>query len=351
MDNIEKKLADIFKKKYCCFTGNGTTAIYLILQALDIKNKRILYPAITCTNPVNSAVYANYEVMFCDVNLKDYTFDLEKLEEMIKKYNIGVIVPTHIYGNRCDMSEIYKLCKKYNVFILEDAAQSIYFDESSDASIISFGHTKIFHHELGGGAVFTNNKELFVKIKKIKANLDTKPLNSNELFDIYREKYYSIVNSKLPVNQKNKELYKLQIDSKENFIFDLNAYENILKIFEEKNVIIEQRKDKALLYHKYLNNSQIEKPWINFENIIPWRYSFLFKGNRNKLLEVARKRNIDISSWYRGLNKIYLPDGKEKYPNAEYLEKHIINLWVDSTHSENDIKKDIDSLNNIMKEI
>src|SRR3712207_7551248 len=102
MNYIEMKLSNFFNKEYCCFTGNGTTAMYLIFKALNMQNKSVLYPDITCTNPVNAAVYAGYKVVFSDVNFYDYTMNIDSLEYMIKKYNIGIVVPTHIYGHRCN---------------------------------------------------------------------------------------------------------------------------------------------------------------------------------------------------------------------------------------------------------
>lgn len=349
MDNVEKKLCKIFNKKYCCFTGSGTTAIYLILEALNLKNKKVLYPAITCTNPINSAVYAGYDIVLCDVNIQDYTMDLNSLEYMIEKYDIGIVVPTHIYGNRCNIDEIKKICRKKNIFILEDAAQSTYFDEVADASIISFGHTKIFENNFGGGAIFTDNKQLFLKVKNLKQTLPSKPVGVNSFFDEYRKNYYSIINSHTSIQEKNSKLYKLQLDSKNTFLFDQDAHENALKSINSNNT--ELRKQKAILYDKYLDDVQVIKPKTDFSNIVPWRYSFLFKGDRDALLSLARKKDIDISSWYINMQNIYAPNSDDDLINAQYIENHIVNLWVDNSHDQAKILNNIKIINDIMKGI
>lgn len=350
MNGIEIELCKIFNKSYCCFTGSGTTAIYLVLKALNLKNKKVLYPAITCTNPINSAIYAGYDVALCDVNLKDYTMDLDSLEYMIENDDIGVVVPTHIYGNRCSIDKIKEICKKKDIFILEDAAQSTYFDEVADASIMSFGHTKIFENNFGGGAIFTNNKQLFLKVKELKQTLYPKPVEVHKCFDEYRKKYYSIVNSNNSIQEKNKKLYKLQLDNKNTFLFDEDAHENVLKSIKN-NSSVELRKQKAMLYDEYLDEIQVVKPKVDFYQTVPWRYSFLFKGDRDKLLKLARNKNIDISSWYINMQKIYTPNSDYDLINAQYIENHIVNLWVDSTHDEVKIVNNIKILNGLMKGI
>ncbi|EDS76732.1 DegT/DnrJ/EryC1/StrS aminotransferase family [Clostridium botulinum C str. Eklund] len=350
MDNVEKELCKIFNKKYCCFTGSGTTSIYLILEALNLKNKKVLYPAITCTNPINSAIYAGYDVVVCDVNLQDYTIDLDSLEYMTENHDIGVVVPTHIYGNRCSIDKIKEICKKKDIFILEDAAQSTYFDEVADASVISFGHTKIFENDFGGGAIFTNNKQLFLKVKELKQTLKPKPLQVDKLFNEYRNSYYSIVNSENSIQEKNQKLYELQLNSKNIFLFDQNAHASVLKSIKNNNSV-ELRKQKAMLYANYLDEIQVVKPKVDFSQTVPWRYSFLFKGDRDKLLNLVRNKNIDISSWYINTQHIYTPNSYDNLINAQYIENHIVNLWVDSSHDQEKILNNIKIINELMKGI
>lgn len=129
----------------------------------------MIFPAISCTNPVNAAIYAGYEVDFCDVSINDFTIDLFELETMLKTGNYGIIVPTHIYGHRYDENKIRKLCKDYGVILMEDAAQSYYIGDM-DISIMSFGHTKICDTELGGGIALTNDFELMKKMLEQKKN-------------------------------------------------------------------------------------------------------------------------------------------------------------------------------------
>lgn len=347
MNNLEMILAECFNKKFCCFTGSGTTSIYLILKALNLQHKKVLYPDISCMVPVNAALYAGYDVVFCDVSLKDYTMDLNAFENTIDKYDIGVVVPTHIYGHKCNMKEISRIAHEKGIFVLEDAAQTISLSEDSGASIMSFGHTKILETENGGGAIFTDDENLYNKLKKEKLTLPIKPQNLSKLFDEYRQRYYSIMKSEDKNINKYKEIFGLQVNSKQAFIYDINKNEEIIKKIKGIENIRGERNKRTRLYKEYLDETFIDKSKKYCD--VLWRYSFLYKGNREELLKKVREKGIDISSWYPALHKFYSNQNDDEFPNAKIIEEKIINLWVNEEYSEEKILKDIGIINSIMK--
>ena len=344
MTSLESALCKNYGKKYGVFTGNGTTAMYLAFKALNMQNKKVIFPAISCTNPVNSAIFAGYNVEFCDINMDNYTIDVNKLREMIDMDLYGIVVPTHIYGHQCAMDKISNMCKKKNVIIIEDAAQT-YKVSDSLISIVSFGHTKIFETELGGGIAFTDDELVYKKMKTIKQSINERPQNADELFDEYREKYYDIVKNSNDECEKHNKLKGLQLDSKDTFIYDLSENGEILEKLKIKDEIINDRIAKKNLYDRYLDRSYVNIP--NEEENVLWRYTFIYKGNREKLLEDARKEGIDISSWYPALSNIY---NNSKLENADIIQNRVINLWITNDHSEERIKYEIEILNRLMEE-
>lgn len=352
MNSFEQFLAEFYKSDYCCTTSNGTTAMYLFFQALGMQKKTVLYPAISCTNPVNAAVYAGYSVHFCDVNTDDYTIDLDILEEMLRHRNdIGVVVPTHIYGHLYDREKVKSLCDKYDIFLLEDAAQTTEIG-MADASIVSFGHTKIFESG-SGGAIFVKDKALCDRMVIERAKLqNTLILPSEDAFNQYRERYYTIVNNPEVTEEtiRYKQLYSLQLDAKQYFVYDLPINQRcVMARLQRKKYIVKSRIQKALLYKEKLNKRFARLPQIDYSSQVVWRFTFLVPKNREKILIQARAQNIDISSWYPSLNKIYVPE--QSCPCAEYISDHVVNLWVDETHSLSQIKVEIDAINKIMEEV
>lgn len=344
MTDLETTICQQFGVKYGIFTGNGTTAMYLAFCALGLQKKKVIFPAISCTNPVNAAIFAGYEVEFCDVQLKDYTIDLIMLNEMLSTGKYGIVVPTHIYGHRYDEVALRRLCEYYGAILFEDAAQSYYVGDM-DVAVMSFGHTKVCETSLGGGIALTNDYELAKKIRSQKMNLCKSYNPVMQLFDQYREKYYRIVRENNDWKDRNKKLRELQLDSKQYFILDLNDNEKIYDKLRKLGEMVELRRKKVELYQQCLNDKFVLKPEV--EDLFRWRYTFLYKGNRDRLLNRAREQGIDISSWYYSLAGIY--QGRH-LKNADILENQVVNLWVDETHSIENIKQEINTLNGIMEE-
>ena len=347
MNQLEKDICNVYERKYGVYTGNGTTAMYLIFLALNNQNKKVIFPAISCTNPVNAAIYAGYKVDFCDVNLDNYTMDISYLENMLKTGEYGIIVPTHIYGNICDISAILQLSRKYNVIVLEDAAQTfkLYGD---DIAITSFGHTKLFETDEGGGIAFTNNRKLYEEINSKKKLL--KVLNSKDaeiLYDKYRSEYYRIANGNNTEEEKNIKMKELQLKSKDIFIYHNSDNAEILLKLSMRNNILQSRRESQQLYIKLLDKKYIELPNLTYDDEGLWRFSFIYNKDRKKLLEKVRSYGIDISSWYPSLAQIYK---NQILKNADIVSKRIVNLWISQEHSKEQIMDEIAIINNCMEE-
>lgn len=107
--------------------------------------------------------YFNLVPVFCDVNDKDYTMDVTKIESLITDRTVA-IVPVHVYGNICDVEEIDRIAKKYGLKVIYDAAHAFavkYKGVSTacfgDASMFSFHATKVFNTIEGGAVCFKDD--------------------------------------------------------------------------------------------------------------------------------------------------------------------------------------------------
>lgn len=350
MNALENKLCNIYNSKYAYFTGNATTGLYLILKSLDLKNRKVLFPDITCMAPVNAAVYAGYIPLFCDVNLSDYTMNVKSLNKILEEENIGIVVPTHIYGHICDTKEIYSICKKKNIIVIEDAAQTIGISEYSDFAITSFGHTKIIESEIGGGAIFYKDIEFKDKFEKYAKGL--KSINDKELSSNYAKEYYRIAKT-LKGDQYYNEMKELQYNSKEVFLGHFNHNLELSNILDNKNYILKLRYERALIYFKKLDKEFFELPKINIEKENPlWRITVNVKNiNRDEFVNEVRKNDIDISTWYPNLHNFYSSQDDKIFKNSIYLSKSLVNLWVTEKYSLEKIKHDIDIINKIARRI
>ncbi|MDP8230762.1 MAG: aminotransferase class V-fold PLP-dependent enzyme [Candidatus Gorgyraea atricola] len=148
-------------------TQSGTEAIHIALHELGIgKGDEVIVPALTFIATANPVVYTGAKPVFADVDIKTWNIDPEEIEKRITK-KTKAIIPVHFYGNLCDMDRIIKIAKKYDLFIIEDATESLgakykgkYAGTLGDLGCFSFNGNKIITTGGGGMVVGRNNKRL-----------------------------------------------------------------------------------------------------------------------------------------------------------------------------------------------
>lgn len=174
VDTLEKRLAEYVGVKNCITCANGTEAMTLLLMAWDInEGDAVFVPDFTFFSTGEVVSYRGATPIFVDVDRYTFNIDTEKLELAIKKVlsegklNPKMIIPVDLFGLPADYIEIDKIAKKYNLKVLEDAAQG--FGGSingrkacsfGDAATTSFFPAKPLGCYGDGGAIFTNDHEL-----------------------------------------------------------------------------------------------------------------------------------------------------------------------------------------------
>tara|TARA_B100000686_G_C16669435_1_gene905548 strand:+ start:95 stop:1222 length:1128 start_codon:yes stop_codon:yes gene_type:complete len=172
LDDFEKEMMDYLKIENACAVSSGTSALHLALIVLGInKNDKILCPSLTFSASANVILYQNATPVFVDVNPFSWTVDLNLLEVAIKKHKPRAIICVDLYGQSCDYNSIIDLCKKYNVFLIEDAAEALGSEYNGrkcgtfgDISILSFNGNKIITTS-GGGMLLSKNKDYVDKAR------------------------------------------------------------------------------------------------------------------------------------------------------------------------------------------
>jgi len=168
---FEKKLAEYIGVKYALGVASGTDALTLAIKSLNLKPKdKILMPA-NCYPTAFGLALSGQPLALCDVDPKSLNVTLDTIEKSFTK-DIKVILIVHLYGNPVEMDSIKKFARKNNAYLIEDCAQalgSIYKGKKvgsfGDISCFSFYPTKNLGAYGDGGAILTNNKEVFEKAK------------------------------------------------------------------------------------------------------------------------------------------------------------------------------------------
>lgn len=170
---FENELADKVGAKHAAALVSGTAAIHLALKAAGVGKDDIVFcQDLTFSATANPIIYQNAIPVFIDSDYKTWNMCPEALEKAFKKYpEVKAVIVVHLYGLSADMDKIAKLCKKHNVTLIEDAAESLgtnYKGQATgtfgDYGIFSFNGNKIITTS-GGGMLVSDDEE---RIKKVR---------------------------------------------------------------------------------------------------------------------------------------------------------------------------------------
>ena len=190
VDRFEKAITNYVGCKYAVSTVNGTNALHLALETLGVKqDEEVLLPSMTFIATANSISYCKAIPHFVEVEKQSFAIDADKLSaylanivnfdgkfsyNKITKRKISALIIMHCFGMPAkDIEKIQDIAKKYNLFLIEDAAESlgsfyknIHTGNFSDIATFSFNGNKIITTG-GGGMLVTNNKNYADKARHL----------------------------------------------------------------------------------------------------------------------------------------------------------------------------------------
>ena len=175
---LTKEFEDLVKtqtgSEYTIAMTNGTMALYSCLLSMGLNpGDEVIGPNLTFIATANAVIMAGGKPIFCEIDKDSLCIDPYKIEELITK-KTKVIIPVHLYGNSADMYMILSIAQKYNIKVLEDAAQGVgvtlnnkHVGTFGDCGILSYyGNKTITCGE--GGVVLTNNEDIFKSCYRLK---------------------------------------------------------------------------------------------------------------------------------------------------------------------------------------
>lgn len=174
VSELEEKLAAYVGAKYCISCANGTDALQIVQMAFGIgPGDEVITPGFTYIATAETVAVLGAKPVYVDVNPKTYNLDIEKLEAAITP-RTKAIIPVSLYGQCADFDAINAIAAKYNLPVIEDAAQSFgaTYKGRKSCNLSTVACTSFFPSKpLGcygdGGAIFTNDDELAKVIRQI----------------------------------------------------------------------------------------------------------------------------------------------------------------------------------------
>lgn len=175
---FEKALCDYTGAKYCVVVNSATSGLHLAMLAAGIKTgDEVITSPMTFLASANCARFCGADVKFADIEKDTANIDPRQIAKHISAKTKAVI-PVHFAGQSCDMASIYDLAKKHNLYVIEDAAHAIGSEYKntkvgscrySDMTVFSFHPVKTIT-TCEGGAVMTNNEDLYQKLCAFRAH-------------------------------------------------------------------------------------------------------------------------------------------------------------------------------------
>ncbi len=175
---LEKKLENYLQCRHAICVSSGSSALLISLKAICInkynqecfdKSHQIITTPYTFIATASAILHSGATPVFIDIDPKTYNIDIQKIKSYLKSHNTNVvgIIPVHLFGYPCNMDELLDISKEYNIFLLEDSAQSFgskwngrYTGTIGDIGIYSFYPTKNLGAYGDAGLIATNNTQL-----------------------------------------------------------------------------------------------------------------------------------------------------------------------------------------------
>ncbi|SCZ81390.1 DegT/DnrJ/EryC1/StrS family aminotransferase [Acidaminobacter hydrogenoformans] len=174
VNEFEKELAAKVGSKHAAAMTSGTGAIHLALKSAGVgEGDVVLCPTLTFSATANPIIYQNATPVFIDSDYESWNMDPKALEAAFEKYGdkVKAVLVVHLYGLSADMDKIMEICSKYDVTVIEDAAESLgaYYKGKhtgtfGEFGVFSFNGNKIITTS-GGGMLVSDDEE---KIKKVR---------------------------------------------------------------------------------------------------------------------------------------------------------------------------------------
>jgi perosamine synthetase len=310
-EELESIICNFIKCKHCIMTVNGNVALILALMSLDIKQgDDVIVPNYTMIASINSIKILGANPIIVDVDPETLTITKEIIEQNITS-NTKAVMHVSLNNRSKNMEEIVDFCKKHNIKLIEDAAQSLgcfinntHYGTFGDIGCFSLSTPKIISTGQGGFVV-TNNDELANKIRMIK-NFGRKS-GGVDVFDLFGINFkFTDIQAVIGIEQMKKLDYRIK-RMREIFNIYYNKLNTICNMIAPKD-----------------------------ESWIPW-FIDIFIEDRERLIKFLQQHNIQTRLTYPEINKTPMYYSEITLPISNYISSNGLFLPSHTLLTDNEI--------------
>lgn len=302
---FEKLVQNQTGAKHVISVANGTLALYCCLKSLNIgPGDEVIVPNLTFIATANSVIMAGATPVFCDVDKDSMCIDINQIENYITP-KTKAIIPVHLYGNSADLYQILELSNKYNLPIIEDAAQGVgvLYDNKHVGTFGKLGILSYYGNKTitcgEGGIILTDDDNLAKACYRLKNH-------GRDKKGVFKHEHIGF-----------------------NFSFtEMQAAIGISQM-EKFDKIAKRKKEIHDIYVQELLcvGDLIPQKFGELVSPIHWFTSFLTQ-KKSKLSEFLLKSNIQTRDFFYPLDlqPCYELEPSGKYPQSHYLYDNGISL-------------------------
>lgn len=299
INEFEKEFSRFCNTEHGVSCSNGFGALHLACLAIGLKKgDEVIVPNFTMSAPLNAVILTGAKPVLIDCDRETFCINPEKIEEKINP-NTKAIIAVHIYGHPCEMDKINEIAKKYNIYVIEDAAEAHGSEYNGkkcgsmgDIGCFSFYANKILTTGEGGMAI-TNNPIFAEKMKKLR----------NYAFEVPR-----FLHRELGFNYRLTNIQAaIGLAQTENAETLVNLRRNIGKKYNEKlkgvkGIILPTEKE-------------------NCKNVY-WMYGIVLEdvinSTREEITQKLREKGVDTRDFFTPMNKqpIFTEPNLENAPDC-----------------------------------
>ena len=318
---FENSLNKFTGSNTCIGVNSGTAALNLALSLFDLKNKEVLIPSLTFVSTAHAVILNGAKPIFVDVNPETLCLDEKQIQNSITK-NTKAIIPVHFAGFPCNLTAIRSICKKNNLYLIEDAAHAIgstfnnkKIGRHGDAVCFSFHPVKNLAMPTGG-AITINHKNH----KKFRKQLESRRWCG--------------------ISDRNNVDYDVHELGWNYYMNEFSAAIGLVQL-KKLNEMIKTRKRIAKFYDRE----------INLENKIPYSTDcsyhlyWILVENRKQFRKKLANEGIETGTHYKPVHHMSYYKNKKPLPITEKISNEIVTIPIHPNLTDNQLSKIVHFVN------
>ena len=321
---FENEFSKLINSKHCIAVNSGTSALHLALLAAEIRTgDEVIVPSFSFAATANVVALTGATPVFADIDENTFNLDPLSVESLISS-KTRAVMPVHLYGQPAQIDELTKICAKYGLILLEDAAQAVgaSFDGQPVGTFgivgsFSFYPTKNMTSGEGGMAA-TNDPEIARTIKLLR-------------------------------NQGMEKRYANEIVGFNNRMTDIHAAIGRVQLNKLNGWTIARQKNAAFLNANLRN---VITPLVINKAVHVWhQYTIrITDQNRDNFSEQLKKRGVGSGVYYpTPIHKLPSFSQATDLPATNRVSQQCLSLPVHPSLTQRDLEKIVQSVNEIAK--